>query len=115
MLATYILLHVSLLLLSIAGLMVQSISWYYPFNPVSMCVQIKRESCSSPISQCDEPTDLSTTGGREREERERERHEREREERERERQERERYYSQLMERYNIDRGSPSRCVPYLPT
>jgi hypothetical protein len=78
-----------------------------------MCVQIKRESCSSPISQCDEPTDLSTTGGREREERERERLEREREERERERQERERYYSQLMERYNIDRGSPSRCVPYL--
>jgi hypothetical protein len=79
-----------------------------------MFVQIKRESCSSPISQCDEPTDLSTTGGREREERERERHERELEERERERQERERYYSQLMERYNIDRGSPSRCVPYLP-
>lgn len=58
--------------------------------------QIKRESCSSPISHSDEPTDLSTTGGREREERERER------------QERERYYSQLMERYNIDRGSPSR-------
>jgi hypothetical protein len=61
-------------------------------------VQIKRESCSSPISQCEEPTDLTTTGGREREERERERIERER------------YYSQLMERYNIDRGSPSRSV-----
>jgi hypothetical protein len=64
----------------------------------SYFVQIKRESCSSPISQCEEPTDLTTTGGREREERERER------------MERERYYSQLMERYNIDRGSPSRLV-----
>jgi len=44
----------------------------------------------------DEPTDLTTTNGREREERERERAERER------------YYSQLMERYNIERSSPSR-------
>jgi len=47
-------------------------------------------------SPSDEPTDLSVGGGREREERDRER------------QERERYYSQLMERYNIERGSPSR-------
>ena len=44
----------------------------------------------------DEPTDLPTSAGREREERERER------------QERERYYTQLMERYNIERASPSR-------
>jgi len=44
----------------------------------------------------DEPTDLTTSAGREREERERER------------QERERYYTQLMERYNIERASPSR-------
>jgi len=44
----------------------------------------------------DEPTDLSVTGGREREERDRERLERER------------YYSQLMERYNIERSSPKR-------
>lgn len=44
----------------------------------------------------DEPTDLSVTGGREREERDRERIERER------------YYSQLMERYNIERASPKR-------
>jgi len=44
----------------------------------------------------DEPTDLSVSGGREREERDRERLERER------------YYSQLMERYNIERSSPQR-------
>lgn len=44
----------------------------------------------------EQPTDLTTTVGREREERERER------------EERERYYSQLMERYNIERTSPSR-------
>jgi len=47
-------------------------------------------------SPSDEPTDLSVGGGREREERDRERLERER------------YYSQLMERYNIERGSPKR-------
>jgi len=47
-------------------------------------------------SVSDEPTDLSVTGGREREERDRERIERER------------YYSQLMERYNIERSSPKR-------
>ena len=43
----------------------------------------------------DEPHDLSVGGGRGREE-----------EREREKQERERYYSQLMERYNLERNSP---------
>jgi len=47
-------------------------------------------------SPSDEPTDLSVGGGRDREERDRERLERER------------YYSQLMERYNIERGSPKR-------
>lgn len=51
----------------------------------------------APVSpHSDEPTDLTTVAGREREERERER------------QERERYYTQLMERYNIERSSPSR-------
>jgi len=43
----------------------------------------------------DEPTDLSVGG-------------RGAEERDRERAERERYYSQLMERYNIERSSPAR-------
>ena len=51
----------------------------------------------APVSpHSDEPTDLSTTTGRDREERERERIEREK------------YYSQLMERYNIERSSPNR-------
>jgi len=54
------------------------------------------ESMATPTGPSDEPTDLSVGGGREREERDRER------------QERERYYSQLMERYNIERGSPQR-------
>ena len=52
----------------------------------------------APVSppHSDEPTDLSTISTREREERDRER------------QERERYYTQLMERYNIERSSPTR-------
>ncbi len=55
------------------------------------------KSEDAPVSpHSDEPTDLSTTTGRDREERERERIEREK------------YYSQLMERYNIERSSPSR-------
>jgi len=62
---------------------------------------VKRESedesmSATPTGPSDEPTDLSVGGGRDREERDRER------------QERERYYSQLMERYNIERGSPQR-------
>lgn len=67
---------------------------------------IKAESSSSspgPIFQHpsnDEPTDLSTNG--------RQSEDREQQERDRERLERERYYSQLMERYNIERASPSR-------
>merc|ERR1719150_1688979 len=55
---------------------------------------VKRESenesmSATPTGPSDEPTDLSVGGGRDR-------------------QERERYYSQLMERYNIERGSPQR-------
>ena len=67
---------------------------------------IKAESSSSspgPTFQHpsnDEPTDLSTNG--------RQSVDREQQERDRERLERERYYSQLMERYNIERASPSR-------
>ena len=63
---------------------------------------VKREAAtSSPtLTASDEPTDLSTNG--------RQSVDREKEERERERLERERYYSQLMERYNIERSSPAR-------
>merc|ERR1739838_54587 len=65
---------------------------------------VKAESSSpGPIFQhpaSDEPTDLSTNG--------RQSEDREQQERDRERLERERYYSQLMERYNIERASPSR-------
>ena len=64
---------------------------------------VKRESSttnSPPLHSSDEPTDLSTTG--------RQSLDREKDERERERLERERYYSQLMERYNIERSSPAR-------
>jgi hypothetical protein len=59
---------------------------------------VKAEDLDAPVSppHPDEPTDLSTTSTRDREERERERLERER------------YYSQLMERYNIERSSPTR-------
>jgi len=59
---------------------------------------VKAEDQEAPVSppHSDEPTDLSTTSTRDREERERERLERER------------YYSQLMERYNIERSSPTR-------
>lgn len=63
---------------------------------------VKREA--SPVLQSSDdqhqPTDLSTTG--------RQSMDREKDERERERLERERYYSQLMERYNIERSSPAR-------
>ena len=63
---------------------------------------VKRESNSPPsLQSSDEPTDLSTNGTRQSVDRERE-------EKERERLERERYYSQLMERYNIERSSPAR-------
>ena len=67
---------------------------------------VKQEDLDAPVSppHSDEPTDLSTTSNRDREERQ----EREREERERERLEREKYYTQLMERYNIERSSPTR-------
>ena len=64
---------------------------------------VKRESGSpGPAGGggSDQPTDLSTGG--------RGGGDRERGERERERLERERYYSQLMERYNIERSSPAR-------
>lgn len=64
---------------------------------------VKRETGGSdegPVTS-DEPTDLSTGGPRAS-------LDRERGERERERAERERYYSQLMERYNIERSSPAR-------
>ena len=64
---------------------------------------VKRESTASsspPLTASDEPTDLSTNG--------RQSVDREKDERERERLERERYYSQLMERYNIERSSPAR-------
>ena len=65
---------------------------------------VKRDT-SSPAAAAanqssDEPTDLSTNG--------RQSIDRERDSRERERLERERYYSQLMERYNIERSSPAR-------
>jgi len=66
---------------------------------------VKRET-NSPASMpsSDEPTDLSTTN---RQSIDRDRENRT-DERERERLERERYYSQLMERYNIERSSPAR-------
>lgn len=63
---------------------------------------VKRETASDePVTSEELPTDLSTGGSRGSVDRERG-------ERERERQERERYYSQLMERYNIERSSPAR-------
>lgn len=63
---------------------------------------VKREAASDePVTSEELPTDLSTGGSRGSVDRERG-------ERERERQERERYYSQLMERYNIERSSPAR-------
>ena len=67
---------------------------------------IKAEKAPSPAPifqhpSSDEPTDLSTNGRQSSEDREQQ-------ERDRERLERERYYSQLMERYNIERSSPSR-------
>jgi len=70
----------------------------------SMAMDDESVHGGGPVSppHSDEPTDLTTSGSRGG------REEREREERERERQERERYYSQLMERYNIERSSPSR-------
>ena len=62
---------------------------------------VKREqSTSDEAVTSDEPTDLSIAP--------RASLDRERGERERERAERERYYSQLMERYNIERSSPAR-------
>ena len=63
---------------------------------------VKREASPALTSSDDQhqPTDLSTTG--------RQSMDREKDERERERLERERYYSQLMERYNIERSSPAR-------
>ena len=64
----------------------------------------KRETTSPAAAvpqSSDEPTDLSTNGNRQSVDRERD-------SRERERLERERYYSQLMERYNIERSSPAR-------
>merc|ERR1712130_647501 len=66
-------------------------------------VKIEKSSSPGPIFQhpsSDEPTDLSTNG--------RQSEDRDQQERDRERLERERYYSQLMERYNIERASPSR-------
>ena len=64
---------------------------------------VKRESNSpvSTLNSSDEPTDLSVSNNRAS-------IDREKDERERERLERERYYSQLMERYNIERSSPAR-------
>ena len=62
---------------------------------------VKRETSDEGPVTSDEPTDLSTGGPRAS-------LDRERGERERERAERERYYSQLMERYNIERSSPAR-------
>jgi len=61
---------------------------------------VKRESSPPCLNTSDEPTDLTTNN--------RASIEREKDERERERLERERYYSQLMERYNIERSSPAR-------
>ncbi len=62
---------------------------------------VKQEDLDAPVSppHSDEPTDLSTTSNRDREERQ---------DREREEREREKYYTQLMERYNIERSSPTR-------
>ena len=62
---------------------------------------VKREEEGEGVTSEELPTDLSTGG-------QRASLDRERGERERERAERERYYSQLMERYNIERSSPAR-------
>ena len=58
-------------------------------------------SAQASVASSDEPTDLSLCGKRKVAETTDS-------ERERERAERERYYSQLMERYNIERSSPAR-------